>query len=113
MKNSPTQRTLKELRDHYAPSAVETTEHWNPWSKTRRDLFGFCDVLAIVGTTTMAVQTTSASNHAARVAKLQAEPRVRAVLQAGWLVQVWSWRKPAKARSWVCRKEEITLEDLP
>jgi hypothetical protein len=45
-----------------------------PAQPARADLFGFADVLA--------VQATSASNHAARVRKAQALPALRAWLAA-------------------------------
>jgi hypothetical protein len=77
-------------------------EKWDPHSRTRADLFGFADVLA--------VQATSASNHAARVRKAQALPALRAWLAAGCAFEVWSWRK--SGRRWCCRRQALTPAEL-
>ena len=79
--SSPAQRTLQALRREGYLAAV--AEKWNPHSRTRSDRFGFADVLALrAGTRVLAVQATSASNHAARVRKAQALPALRAWLAA-------------------------------
>ena len=106
---SPTQRSLKKLREDGWFCAI--TEHWNAWSKTRQDLFGFIDILAIKGDTTLAVQTTSGSNVSARIAKIRS-------LQASslWLesinreIIVHGWRKvgaAGKRKTWECREENV------
>ena len=41
---SPTQRTLKRLRD--LGYLAEVVERWNPHAKVRNDLFGFGDVMS-------------------------------------------------------------------
>jgi hypothetical protein len=86
-------------------------EKWNPHSRTRADLFGFADVLAVrAGAPVLAVQATSASNHAARVRKAQALPALRAWLAAGCAFEVWSWAK-RKGR-WAVRRQALTPADL-
>lgn len=90
---SPTQRSLKELRAR--GYTCEVTEHWNPYSKTRHDLFGFCDILAFNGTEVLAVQTTTGAHVSKRVAKIQSNPLAKAwnttpgrgVVVHGWAVQ--------------------------
>lgn len=88
---SPTQRSLKHLRDQGYRVAI--TERWNPFAKIRQDLFGFIDLLAIRDGETLAVQTTSAGNMAARVKKIAESEAVGDVRKAGWRVVVHGWRK--------------------
>lgn len=110
---SPTTRALQELRRFGAMAAV--VERWNHWAKVRQDLFGFIDILAILGPNTIGIQVTDGTNHAARVTKIKAEPRARAWLAAGNLIEVWSYRKAGKRgqrKRWVCRKEVVTAEEL-
>lgn len=110
---SPTQRSLAKLRKDGWLVAI--TERWNPFAKIRQDLFGFVDLLAIKGDTTLAVQTTSGDNVTARIAKIRA-------LQSSslWLespnrkIVVHGWRKigeRGKRKIWECR--EVTLEICP
>jgi hypothetical protein len=107
--SSPAQRTLQLLRREGYLAAV--AEKWNPHSRTRADLFGFADVLAVrAGAPVLAVQATSASNHAARVRKARGLPALRAWLAAGCAFEVWSWRK--SGRRWCCRQQALTPADL-
>ncbi len=107
MKTSPTQRSLKKLRDDGWTCAI--TERWNPFAKIRQDLYGFCDVLAMSPTRgIMAVQTTSSSNLSARVAKIKAEPRAAIWLASNGQITVHGWKKSAKTKKWECR--EVTIE---
>ena len=106
MKTSPTQRSLKLLRDegYYA----EVVEHFNVFCKRRFDLLGFIDVLAIHPETgdVRAVQTTSASNVSSRVNKIMAHENLPLVRKAGWTLHIHGWR--VKAGKWVCRVEDIS-----
>lgn len=90
---TPTQRSLAWLREQ--GYLCEVVEHWNAHARVRKDLFGFVDILAIDSDArlTMAVQTTSGSNMAARVAKIRANPNLATVLAAGWKIEVHGWRK--------------------
>ena len=111
--NSPTSRTLEALRLWGATAQV--VERWNPHSKTRLDLFGFADVLAMLGDNLIAVQATSGPHHANRKEKILAEPRAARWLRCGNLIELWSWSKQGargKRKLWTARKEEITLADF-
>ena len=77
MTTSPTTLSLKALRDAGYVAAV--VEHFNPHKRIRQDLFGFIDIIAIRPGETLAVQTTSRSNMAARVRKIAEHPNVAAV----------------------------------
>lgn len=76
------------------------------------DCFGFADLIAMHPEHgTILVQTTSASNMAARLKKVKAEPRHRTWLLAGrgWhRIEVHGWRKD-KTGKWVCRTVEVGL----
>lgn len=92
---SPTQRTLKHLRERYPLVAV--TEKWNPHAKVRQDLFGIIDVLA-VGDEIVAVQATSGSNVSARVAKITESAALPILRKANIRVLVHGWTKRANGR---------------
>ena len=91
MAETPTTRTLKQLRFEGFTCAI--VEKWNPHAKIRQDLFGFIDILALRGETTLAVQCTSYSNMSARIKKIADDEHVRAVRDANWQIQVWGWHK--------------------
>jgi hypothetical protein len=106
---TPTARTLNILRrDGYTAGVVE---RWLPRCNIRVDLFGCIDLLAIrPGEPVLAIQATSGSNHAARVAKSKAEPRLQTWLAAGGRFEIWSWSKRGergKRKTWALRREEI------
>lgn len=104
MPASPTQRSLKHLRDAGYQAAV--VEHWNPHVRIRQDLFGFIDILAVRDGETLGVQATSGSNVSKRIIKIAEHPNYPAVHAAGWRVVVHGWRKNAKGR-WVLREVEM------
>ena len=103
MKTSPTQRTLKKLRDEGYVCAI--VEHWNQWAKIRQDLFGFIDIVAIKDTETLGVQTTSGSNTNARVNKILENKYYPLVKKAGWKIVVHGWRKLKSG--WACKEENL------
>lgn len=114
---SPTQRSLKQLRNNgYLVQVVET---WNSYTRTRRDLFGFADLLAIKPGEIVAVQTTSGSHTADRVKKIKttAGDNAKAWLKAGGKIVVHGWRKlklkrGGKAVRWSVVEHEITEKDF-
>lgn len=124
MRDSPTQRTLKLLREEGWTAAV--VEKWNPYARIRQDLWGV-DVLAIesggvfVKRNLLAVQACAGSSHAARRAKLCGNPDVRKLMEAGVTVEVWSWSQKmhrnadgskAKVKRWQCRRDRLAFADL-
>ena len=113
MKTSPTQRSLKLLRSQGWLVAV--TERWNPFAKVRQDLFGFIDLLCIKGDKTLAVQTTSAANAAARVDKVKAMQSASLWLESpGRAIVVHAWAKQGargKRKLWHCREVHINAQD--
>ncbi len=114
--SSPTQRSNKHLRDDgWYP---ETVERWCPWSKRRKDLFGFADILAIkFGMKPLLVQTTTGSNLAARRTKIYGSDLAALALQSGFCIVLHGWRKlkvkrGGKAMRWVLHEEEVTLTQI-
>ncbi|HTD91150.1 MAG TPA: hypothetical protein VK663_10840 [Burkholderiales bacterium] len=104
MAGSPTQRSLKHLRELGYLAAV--TEHWNPFAHIRQDLFGIVDILAVGNGETIAVQCTSDSNLANRVTKIadsDATPKLR---DAGWKILAHGWKK--KGARWVLREVDCS-----
>ena len=102
---SPTQLSLAKLREEGYTCWI--TEHWNNWSKTRQDLFGFIDILALKGNETLAVQTTTAANLNARVKKISNHENVGVVREAGWTIHVHGWHQDDK-KKWHCKSKDIS-----
>jgi hypothetical protein len=102
---SPTQLTLKQLRlNEYKAFVVE---HWNQFTKTRHDLLGVIDVLALKPEETLGVQATTVPNQAARIKKILGHENTRTWLAAGNRLEVWGWKK--KDRIWQCTKTQIRM----
>jgi len=104
-KISPTQRSLARLREE--GWLVEIVEHWNPWSRTRKDLWGWCDLLCLRGEEILAVQVT-ASGVSSRIKKIQESETISWVRKANIRVHVHGWRKSAKTGKYVLRIEDIS-----
>ena len=102
---SPTQRSLKHLRE--AGYHVEIVEHYNFFTKRRHDLFGFADLLAIRDDEILLVQVTSGSNVSARVRKIAESEHIDKVRKAGFTVCVHGWRKNA-AKEYVLRVVDLS-----
>jgi len=108
---SPTQRSLKHLRDNgWHPEKVEW---WNSFTHRRNDLFGFADLLAIKeGETPLLIQITTGSNLAARRTKVYENPLSPLVLKSGFRILLHGWAKykvkrGGKATAWRLREEEV------
>lgn len=112
MATSPTQRSLKKLREEGC-DIVQVVERWCTFSNRRIDLFGIIDVLAIKGNETIAIQTTSGSGVSARIKKIEDSPALEYIRAAGWTFHVHGWRKVkvkrgGKAMRWECRVVDIS-----
>jgi hypothetical protein len=88
---SPTQRSLKYLRDQGYTVAI--VEHWNYFAHKRYDLFGFADLMAIRENEVLLVQVTSGTNVSARVKKITDNEHISAVRKSGMRVEVHGWSK--------------------
>ena len=101
---SPTQRSLEYLRE--LGYHCEIVEKWNSFTKQRKDLWGWCDILAIRKDEVLAVQVT-ASAVADRIKKIQDSTTVALVRDAGIRIECHDWRKNSKGR-YVIRVEDIS-----
>lgn len=107
---SPTQRSLKHLRDNGYTAAI--VERWNAYAKVRQDLFGFIDILAVKDEDmTLAIQTTTMDHMQERVQKVLAEPRAKVWCSSIFrkiIVHGWAKRGPrGKRKEWTLREIEI------
>ena len=112
---SPTQRTLKHLRDAGYYAAI--VEHFNPFVKIRQDLFGIGDIVAVhvEHPGVLMVQCTSASNMSSRVKKILAAPVTPTWIAAGNQIEVWGWSKKGargKRKLWTLTVVPITEMDM-
>jgi hypothetical protein len=129
MKTSPTQRSLKLLRDR--GWIAEKVEQRIPTLNVTRDFAGGVDIIAFRGELAeegvlsirmlpgaiVGVQTTTQANVGARRTKMLAEPRLRTWLEAGGQLWIHGWakrndRKPGSRKLWSCVEEELRLEDF-
>ena len=102
---SPTQRSLEYLREiGYLPEVVE---RFNSFTKQRKDLWTWCDIIAIRKDEVLAVQVTSSSNVSARIKKIQESETVGRVREAGIRIVVHGWGKNSKGR-YVLREVDIS-----
>jgi hypothetical protein len=101
---SPTQRSLRHLRQQGLQAQV--VEHWVPRVNIRRDLFGVIDIVAMSSERVVGVQTTSASNMAARMRKSEASALLEMWLRTGCGFEVHGWGLKGargKRKLWQCR----------
>lgn len=111
---SPTQRTLKYLRDMGAE--VDIVER-RAGRFVTKDFLGFADIIAVFPASIVAVQVTSHSggNYSARRKKILAEPRALMWLRAGGLIELHGWHKKGprgKRKLWTLRAEAIVEGDF-
>ena len=102
--SSPTQRSLKVMRDRGFYS--EVVERYNSFTRTRNDLFGFIDVLCLGEGVVIGVQTTSYSNMSARIKKILEHDNLAVVKSSGIKIYVHGWRKN-KSNRWEFKEVEI------
>lgn len=112
---TPTSRTLKLLKKEGKTVAI--SEHWNAFTKQRKDLFGFIDIVALEINKTWGVQCTSTSNMSARIKKITNECKDHALawLKAGNFIEVIGWAKKGsknKRKTWQVTRKNITLDDF-
>lgn len=97
---TPTALSLRHLRAE--GWTVDVCERWIPsfaGGKVRKDLFGIVDLVALRGTETMGVQTTSHTNALSRIKKIlddEHADQLAALHAAGWAVVVHGWAKQTR-----------------
>ena len=88
--------------------------------KTRAEVLQLCDALLGLNVEAprpgiLAIQCTTVSNQAARLAKLKSLPAAKAWLESGGAIEVWGWKKYAKPvdrRKWRETRTAVTLADF-
>lgn len=109
MSTSPTQRTLKFCRDQGWRAQV--VEKWNPHSKTRLDLFGVIDIVALSGAI-IGIQATSGPNLSSRVQKILASEAALDWVRAGGKLEAWGWAKRGAhgaRKTWTARRVRFAV----
>ena len=111
---SPTQRSLKYLRD--LGHTVAVVEKFNRFANVRQDLFGFIDIVALDGMTgLLGVQTTSNDNVSAHIHKAMLLPNLVKWLQAGNRFDIHGWAKKGKQgkrKLWEIRIVSVDLASV-
>lgn len=72
---------------------VANVEKWNAFTKTRHDLFGCIDILAIGNGETVAIQATSKANMNSRIKKIEDSDALPIMLTSNWRICVEGWYK--------------------
>lgn len=106
------QRCLKVIKENNW--LYQITEHWNPWSKRREDLWGFCDIQCLDGKRTLAIQATGPDVAIHRKKILENQYVIPWLGADGNELQIWSWRKLKKVRGkkatyWDCKITDVLL----
>lgn len=114
--NTPSQRTIALMKKEGYMTAV--AEKFNTFAKVRQDMYKWIDIMAIHSEKReiVGIQTTTASNLAARVAKAVAKREFKTWLLAGGVAEFHGWElknndKKTK-KTWQCRRLRYTKADL-
>ena len=102
---TPTQLSLAMLREDGWFCWI--TEHWNSFSRTRQDLWGFVDIIALKPGQILGVQTTTATNMSARIKKIADHENVGKVRDANIMIHVHGWHQDDK-RKWHCKVKDVS-----
>lgn len=107
---TPMQLSLRHMRKQGYLCAI--TEHWNPYTRHRQDLFGMFDFLAIRENEIIGVQTTSAGALSSHRRKIEICPSKVPWLRSGGQIVLHGWRKiqkPQKRSKYVLKEEVYKL----
>jgi len=121
MATSPTQRTIRELRNQGRRCAI--VERWNQHAGPhgiRQDLFGIIDVLALDPERGVVGVQCCGSSYAAHYRKMteeRAEDSLEWLETPGTALELWAWRKiklsrGGKAMRWRPRVYVFSKEDF-
>lgn len=121
MSLSPTQRTLRALRDQGRVCAI--VEKFNPYAGPhglRQDLFGIIDVLALDperGVVGVQSCGQAFAAHEQKILEERAQEAIDWLSTPGTVLELWGWRKiklkrGGKAMRWSPRVRPFTLADF-
>ena len=105
---SPTQLSLKMMREqgYYA----EVVERYNSFTRTRKDLLGFIDILCLRAGEVVGVQTTSNGHVSDRRKKILDHENFKIAADAGIKVIVHGWAK--QNNRWKCREVVVDPQNV-
>jgi len=103
------QRSLKLIKENGWYYWV--TEVWNHYSHKRVDMFGFCDIMCLDGSRTIAIQACG-SDYQEHVRKIKENDYVLPWLTAGNELQIWSWRRYLKKRGGKAKEWRAVIFDV-
>lgn len=113
---TPTQRTLKALRDQGL--RCDIVERWIPKKPhgIRSDFIGAFDIIAFSKTAGIIGVQSCGQSFSEHKKKLLAEPRLKDWLESGGKGELWGWRKlkakrGGKAMRWKPRVADIAIID--
>ena len=116
---TPTQRTLKKLREMGRESGIVEKFVTNGRFGFRKDLFGFIDIISISEEDGIVGVQSFGQDFSAHYKKITEECRDAAIkwLKCGGRIELWGWRKlkvkrGGKAMRWKERVYEMTREDF-
>jgi hypothetical protein len=102
--------SLAKLREEgWTP---EIAEHYNHFSRRRKDLFGAFDIIAVRADTpdVIVVQTTTKGHMKERETKIAESeytaPFLDAIRKLGWTIHVHGWHRANK--QWVCKIADLS-----
>jgi len=113
---SPTERSLKLLREN--GYIVWVVESYNAYTKRRKDLYGFIDIVGLHTKKTglLGIQTTTGSNLSTRIKKAENINAYHRWLACGNDVEFHGWRKilkkGTKIKIWVPKIHRVSYKDL-
>lgn len=91
-KRTLTHKEEARRRLEYLGWTAGDVERRIPKTNITVDLFGCLDIVGVKDDMTIGLQVTSASAVAPHVKKMLAEPRLWAILAAGWICECWGVR---------------------
>jgi hypothetical protein len=75
-------------------------------------MFGWADLVALMGPETIAVQVTTRPNMGARIKKILASDTYPICIRAGWRIECHGWYKSTKhgqkRGQWACEVRDLT-----
>ena len=122
MADSPTQRTMRTLRERGSICAV--VEKWNAHGRSgfgiRQDLFGIIDILVLEpdrGVLGVQACGSDFSEHMKKLTIENAQASIDWLSTPGTILELWGWRKVkvkrgGKAMRWAPRIYELTMKDF-
>jgi hypothetical protein len=122
MATSPTQRTIRALKDQGRVCAIveRFNQHVGPYG-IRQDLFGIIDIIALDperGVVGIQSCGEAFAAHERKILEERAQESIDWLSTPGTVLELWGWRKVklkrgGKAVRWQPRMREFTLADFP